>query len=181
MLQGGCGHLHAPGVSYSGVGNIAVAGYLVGRIDNYDTFFQIVGQHAGGFAQDGCFAYARRTHQQHILTCFHQVLDYHGRAHHGSSHAAGQPDDFALPVPDSRYTVQCACEAGAVIAAEGSYQACDVLDIGIGYLVVANKYLAARKACFRQPAEVHDYLQQFAVSQVFLEVGGYMGGHDGQK
>jgi hypothetical protein len=146
-------------VAYSGVGDIAIAGYFVGRIDDDDTFLKIIGQDAGGFAQDGGFAYARRSHQQHVFTRFHQVLDYHSRAHHGAAHAAGKPDDFAIAVPDSRYAVQGACEAGAVIAAEGAYQASDVLDISIGYLVVADKYLAAGKTGFRQPAQVHDYLK----------------------
>jgi hypothetical protein len=168
-------------VAYGGVWDITVSGYLVGRIDDDDTFFKIIGQHAGGFAQDGGLANARWSHQQHIFTRLHQVLDYHSRAHHGASHAAGKPDDFALAVADSRYAVQGACEAGAVITAEGAYQACDVLDISIGYLVVTYKYLAAGKTGFRQPAEVHDNLQQFAASQVSFEIGCYVRGHNGQK
>ena len=64
VLLGGGGDLHAPGPAYPCVGDVAVAGDLVGRVDDDHALACVVRQDPGHLAQHGGLADPRPAEQQ---------------------------------------------------------------------------------------------------------------------
>ena len=151
--------LHAAGAPDAGVGDIAVAGDFVGGIDDHDAL-ALLGQHAGGLAQEGRLAHAGAAQQEDARAGGDQVLDQRDRAGDGAADAHGEADDFALSVAQAGDAVQGARDAGAVVVAELAQVAHDLFQLGGGDLGVGQFEFALAVARARPAAEVeHDFQQ----------------------
>ena len=149
-------HLHPPRAADARMRDVAVAGDLVGGVDDHDALVQVVGQDARRLAQHGRLADARPAHDQHRLARLDEVLDDLDRAEDGAADAAGQADDLAVAVADGGDAVERPLDAGAVVVAERADVVDDVLDVLFGDLALEQLGLAAAaEARLRRAAEVH--------------------------
>ncbi len=163
-------HLHTSCATDRRMRNIAVARNLVRGIDDHHALAEIVGQHAGDFAQQGRLADTRLAEQQHTLAFFDQILDDIDRAKDSSTDAAGYADHRARSITHRRDTVQRALDTGAVIFAE-------VADARRRYSpglrarppYPKERSLPAAKARLGQSSQVHDDLDQILVSRIAFE------------
>ena len=64
VLEGGRAHLHAAGAADGRVRDVAVAGDLVGGVDDDDALVEVVGQDARGLAQHRRLADAGTAHDE---------------------------------------------------------------------------------------------------------------------
>ena len=177
VLLVGRAHLHAPRAADARVRDVAVAGDLVGRVDDDDALVELVGQHARGLAQHRRLADARPAHDQDALARLDQVLDDLDRAEHGAADAAGQADDLAAAIADGADAVQRALDAGAVVVAERADVVDDVLDVLLGHLALEQHLLAAAaEARLGRAAEVHDDLDQVALGRQRAQIASPISG-----
>ncbi len=140
------------------MGNVAVAGDLVGRVDNHHALG--LGQDARRLAQHGRLADARPPEQQHALAAGDDVLDDVDRAVHGPADAAGQSDDARMAVADRRDAVQRAFDAGAVVGVELADARHDKFDILAGDLAFEQHAFAVDVARRRHAPDIEDHLHQ---------------------
>ncbi len=56
--------------------------------------------------------------------------------------------------------MQCALDASPVVAGELADTPDHVVEVGLADLCVAQRKLAIGIACLRQPAQIHDYLEE---------------------
>ena len=140
--------------------DVAVAGDLVGGVDDDHPLAQVVGEHARGLAQHRGLADAGATHDQDRLPGLDEVRDDLDGAVDRAPDPAGQPDDLAAAVADGADAVERPLDAGAVVVAEQA----DVLDherdVGIVDLAVEEHDLRVREPALRAPTEVHHDLDQ---------------------
>jgi hypothetical protein len=129
MLHFGLGHLHSPGAANSGVGNVAVAGDFIRRIDDYDSLLQVIGEDSGRLTQQRGLANARPSHQEDTLARFHEIPNYVDGAVDGAAYPAGQTDDLANPIAHRRNSVKGSLDSGSVVAGESADPAGDVLKV----------------------------------------------------
>ncbi len=161
--RSGRAHLHAPGAADARVRDVAVAGDLVGGVDDDDALVELVGEHAGGLAQHRRLADARAAHDEDGLARFDEVVDDLDGAEDGPPDAAGEAHDLAVAVADGADAVQRALDAGAVVLAEGAHVVDHVLDVVLADLAVEQDLLAAAaEARLRLAPEVHDDLDDGA-------------------
>ena len=118
VLVRGIGDLHAPGMSDTGMRDVAVARDLVGRVDDHDAL-AVFGEHARALAQHRRLAHARRPEQTDRLTAAHDVEDDVDRAVDRAPHATGQADDLTRAIANRRDAMQRLLDAGAIARAEG--------------------------------------------------------------
>ena len=64
VLEFGAGNFHSASSADRWVGNISISGNFVGGVDDYHPFFQVIGEHAGNFAQGRGFADSGATEHQ---------------------------------------------------------------------------------------------------------------------
>jgi hypothetical protein len=126
------GYLHSSGSSDAGVGNISIAGYFIGCIDDYNSFLEVVCQHAGRLAQQRGLADAGPSHQEDALARFHEVANYVDRSVDSATDAACKAHDFANPIPDRRNPVERPFDPGAIVPGESADTAGDVLNVFAG-------------------------------------------------
>ncbi|MNS39074.1 hypothetical protein D3C72_713430 [compost metagenome] len=181
FLRLGGGHLHAAGPADGGVRDVAVAGDLVGRVDDDHALAELVGQHAGDLAELGGLADAGATHHQDRAAGFHQVADDVDGAQNGAAHAAGQADDAALAVADGRDAVERALDAGAVVAGERADAGHDQVDVLHGDRLLAQVDHPAGEAGLRLAAQVHDDLDQLLEAILLAQGGRHVRRNDVQK
>ena len=115
VLQLRGGDLHSPRAANAGMGDIAVAGDLVRRVDDDDALVHFVREEAGDLAQHRRLADAGPAEEQDALPFAHKVFDDADGAENGAADAAGQADDAPFAVTDARDAVQRALDAGAVV------------------------------------------------------------------
>jgi hypothetical protein len=132
VLQFGLGHLHSPGAADSGVRDVAVAGDFIGRVDDYDSLLEVIGEHPGRLSQQRGFADARPPHQQDALAGLHEVPDYVDGAIDCATYPAGETDDFANPITHRGNPVKGAFDSCSVVASKSADTARDVLKIFAG-------------------------------------------------
>ena len=152
--------LHPAGLADGRVRDVAVAGDLVGGVDDHDALAHVVGQDAGRLAQHRRLADARPAHDQDRLPGLDEVVDDLDRAVDRAPDAAGQPDDLAGPVADRADAVERPLDAGAVVVAEQADVLDDEGDVGLDDLAVEQADLRVREAGLGAAAEVHDDLDE---------------------
>ena len=94
-------YLHAPGASDRRVRNVAVAGDLIGRVNDHHPLVQLVGKHAGGFPQERGLSNAGATEEQHALAGLDEVAHDGDGAEDSAADPAGESDDLAGAIADS--------------------------------------------------------------------------------
>jgi hypothetical protein len=132
VLEFWFGYLHAPGATNAGVRHIAVAGYFIGGVHNYNSFLEVIGQDPGGFAQQSSLANSRTSHQQDALARFYEVANYVDGSVDGAPHPTGKPDDFADAISYRRDPVKRPFDSGAIVPGESTHAASHVLNIFTG-------------------------------------------------
>ncbi len=163
VLQVGCTHLHAPGAADARVGDVAVAGDLVGGIDDDDALVQVIRQHARGLAQHRRLADAGAAHDEDGLARFHEVVHDLDGAEDSASDPAGQAHDLAVAIADGADAMQRTLDAGAVVLTEGTHVVDHVLDVLGADLALREDLLAtAAETGLRLAAQVHDHLDDGA-------------------
>ena len=75
VLERGGGDLHTAGASNAVVGDVAVAGDLVGGVDDDDAAVVLVGEDAGDLAQHRGLAHAGASQEEHAATGLGEVVD----------------------------------------------------------------------------------------------------------
>jgi hypothetical protein len=160
VLHRGRAHLHPAGLADGRMGDVAVAGDLVGRVDDDDPLAHVVGQHAGGLAQHRRLADARSTHDQDRLPGLDEVVDDLDGAVHRPADATGQPDDLAVAIADGRDAVERALDAGPVVVPERADVLDDEGDVGVVDLALQERYLRVGEARLRASTEVHHDLDE---------------------
>ena len=155
--------LHAARGADRRVRDVAIAGDLVRGVDDDHALVHVVGQHARHLAQHRRLADAGTAEQEHALVRLDDLFDRGDRAEDGAADAAGEADDAPAAVADAGDAVQRALDAGAVVFAELADARDHVIDVALGYLALAEHDLAVGEARLRQPAEVHDDLQQLVL------------------
>ena len=75
VLHAGRAHLHAAGAADGRMGDVAVAGDLVGGVDDHDPLVHVVGEDAGDLAQHRRLADAGPAQQEDALARPNDVLD----------------------------------------------------------------------------------------------------------
>ena len=153
-------HLHAPGAADSRVGDVAVAGDLVGRVDDDHPLAQVVGENPRHLAQLGGFSDPRPPQDQQALAGFDQIAQQFDPAEHRPSHAQGQADDVTLAVAYSRNAVQGPLDAGAVVPAEFTDQRRDVGEILLADRRSGELDNCVRKARLGKPPQVHHHFEK---------------------
>ena len=98
--------------------HVAIAGDLVGGIDDDHPFLGFLRQDPGHLPQHGGFAHAGAAQEQDILSGERQVFDDLDRPEDCPAHPAGDAYDLSFPVADGRYPVESALDSGAVVVAE---------------------------------------------------------------
>ena len=152
--------LHPARLADGRVRDVAVAGDLVGGVDDDDALAHVVGQDARGLAQHRGLADPRPAHDQDRLPALDEVVDDLDRAVDGPPDPAGQPDDLAVAVADRADAVERPLDAGAVVVAERPDVLDDEGDVRLDDLAVEQAHLRIREAGLRPAAEVHDDLDQ---------------------
>ena len=161
------GHLHAPGAANGRMRDIAVAADLVGCVD--DDRALGVAQHTGCFAQQSGLADTWPAQEQDALARLDRVEQDIDHAVDRSSDAQGQADDAALPVANTRNAVQCSLDACPVVAGELADAPDHIVEIGLADLSVAQRKFAVGITCLRQPAQIHNHLEQCVCPIGFME------------
>ena len=157
-------NLHPPGPSDGRVRHVAVAGYLVGGVNNYDPLLGLDRQDSGRLAQHGSLADSRPAQQQDILAGEGQVFYHLDGAKDSASDAAGQPDDLPPAVANGRNAMQGTLDASPVVVAELAQPFNDGLQIGGVHFLGAKRGVAADETGFRLPAQIqYDFKQFFQV------------------
>ena len=152
--------LHPAGLADRRVRDVAVAGDLVGRVDDDDPLAEVVGEDAGRLAEHRRLADAGPAHDQDRLPGLDEVVDDLDRAVDGPPDPAGQPDDLAVPVADRADPVERPLDPGPVVVAERPDVVDDVGDVGLADLAIEQRHLAVREARLRPAAEVEDDLDE---------------------
>ena len=118
VLQLRPGHLHAAGPTNRGVGDVAITGDLIARVDHNNAPLQLIGKHPGDLAQRRCLAHTRAPHQQQGLPSIQEVPHHGNGAEHGSAHPAGQTDHLTLTVANRADPVKRSFNSRPVVATE---------------------------------------------------------------
>ncbi len=132
VLVGRGNHLHAPGSSDSGMGNVAVARDFVRSVHDHHALTHLIRQDSGNLAQLGGFAHAGSAEQQNRSAGAHNVVDDVDRPFQRSPNPAGKANDLAMAVADAAYAVKGSLDAGPVIRAELAYRFNHIIDILLG-------------------------------------------------
>src|SRR5205814_5380575 len=109
---------------------------LVGRIDDDDTFAQIVRQDPRDLAKERGLADARPAEQQDALPRFHDVPDDLHRPVDRASHPEREAHDLAGAVPEGADPMERPFDARAVVTAELADARDDVGEVFSGHFAV---------------------------------------------
>jgi hypothetical protein len=153
-------HLHTARAAYARMRHIAIARYLVRRVNDDHALLQIVGEHSRSFAQKRRFSNSGFSHQQQAFTGFDYVADYVHSAVDRATDTASETDDIADAVSYGGYTMKRAFDARAVIACEMSHAAFDVLNVFVRDQRVVQINSLARITSFGLATEVKDYFDE---------------------
>ena len=141
--------LHPARLADGRVGDVAVAGDLVARVDDHDPLAHVIGEHAGGLAEHRRLADARPAHDQDRLPGLDEVVDDLDRAVDRPSDPAGQPDDLAVPIADGADPMERSLDPRPVVVAERADVLDDVGDVGLVDLALEQGHLAVREPGLR--------------------------------
>jgi hypothetical protein len=160
VLERRCTDLHPARLADRRVGDIAVTGDLVRRIDHDDALAEVVGEHPGGLAQHRRLADARPPHDQDGFPGLDEVRDDLDRPIDGATDPQRQPDDLAVPVADRADPMERPLDPGAVVVSERADVIDDERDVRLGHLAVEKTDLGIGEAPLRLATEVHHDLDQ---------------------
>jgi hypothetical protein len=152
--------LHPPRAAHGGMGDIAIAADLIRGIDDHDAFAQIVGEDAGGLAQQRGLAHTGPPHHQNAATRLDDVSNDGDGPEDGAPDATGDADDAAFAVANGGDAMQGALDAGAVVVTEGTDPLDDEVDIVLADGAGREQYFAPGEASLRLAPEVHHDLEQ---------------------
>ena len=171
LLVGGR-NLHPARAADAGVGDVAVAGYLVGGVHDDDTLAGVVCEDAGDVAEHGRLADAGLAEQEDALARADDVLDDADGAVDGAAYANGESDDLAGAVPDGRDAMEGAFDAGPVVGPERADVLGDVFEVGMVDLPVAEDNGVIGEAGLRRASEVEDDFEKLvAVLSIYESFG----------
>jgi len=123
------GYLHAASAPDACVRNVAISGYFVGGIDDYDPLLEVIGEHSGRFAQQRGLANSGPSHRQNALARFHKVANYVDGSVNSAPHPAGKSDDFADAISYRRNPVERPFDSSTIVPRESTDPARDVLNV----------------------------------------------------
>ena len=161
--------------------DVAVAGDLVGGIDDHDALAQFVGEDTGDFTQHGGLADAGLAEQEQAGAGFDEIADYLDSPVDGPASPAGEADDLAAAIAKGGYAVECVFDSGAIIVAEGADGLDDVLDVVTFDLPVGELDLLRWESSDGPAAEVEDYFDQVIGIGEFPKAGGEGGRKRGDQ
>ena len=96
-------------------------------------------------------------HQRHVVD---DIADAVYCSKDGAPDTARKSNHTATAVANRADTVQCALDAGAIVAAELADAVDDVVDIFVRHFPLAQNHVTAGEACLGCTPEVHDYLDK---------------------
>jgi len=134
VLPGRLFHLHAARAADGRVRNVPVPADLVRCV--HDDNPLLVREDACHLAQHGGLAHARPAEEQDALAGFDDIPHDVDSAKHRPADATSEADDFPVPVADSRYAVQSALYARAVVVPKGPDALDDVVEILLRHLAL---------------------------------------------
>jgi hypothetical protein len=158
VLVGRRWHLHAPSSSDGRVRNIAVAGDLIGCVDNHNALVQLIGKHSGRFPQESGLAHTGTTEEQHTLAGLNQITHDGDRAEHSATNSAGEADNLPRTIADSGDAVKRSLDASPIVPAKYSNAFGDEGEIFTIHFSIGQSHFAALKPGLRYPPEIHDDL-----------------------
>src|SRR5205085_7402639 len=100
--------------------NVPVAANLIRGVDDHHPFAQVIGQHAGGLAQQSRLSNAWAAHHQDAAPRLDNVANDGDGAEYGAADAAGDADNAPLTVANGGDAMQRALDASAIVVAEGA-------------------------------------------------------------
>ncbi len=154
VLQARGRDLHPARATDRRVGYVTVAGYLIGSVDDDDALTQFLRHNPADLAQHRRLTHTRAPKDKDALTALHKVADNVDRAHHGATHATGDPYDLHLAVSDRADTVEGSFYPCSIVVAERAYAGDDVLDVLGRHLRLTKRNFPVGESCLRQPTEV---------------------------
>src|SRR5439155_13344008 len=106
VLQRRRSDLHPSRATDSRMRDVSITADLIRGIDDYDTLFHLVGQHAGALTQHRGLADPRATQQQDALAADDHILDDVDRAGDGAADSAGDAHDLSRAISYRRDPMQ---------------------------------------------------------------------------
>ena len=139
VLQRGRAHLHAARSADARMRDVPVARDFVGCVHDDNSLASVVREHPRYFAQHRRLAHARLAQQQHAPAACDQILYDADSAVHSPAHAQRQPNYLARAVSHSRYAMQRALYARAVVLAESADALDDPANVRLANLILRDK------------------------------------------
>ena len=125
-------NLHPAAGSDSRMRDIAITANLIRCVHDDDSFDQFGGKHTRALPKKRGFPHARPAQQKQALSGLDHIAKNVDGSKYRSAHAARQSNDDLAAVPDSRYAVQRAFDAGAVILRERADAVSHIVEIFAG-------------------------------------------------
>src|SRR6267143_4332054 len=118
VLKHGRPHLHPSGSPDAWMRDVAVTANLIGRVDDHDTFAELVREQSRTLAKHRRLADSRPAEQEDALAADDDVADDLAGAGNRAAHAHREPRDSTRTIADRGHAMQRALDAGAVVIAE---------------------------------------------------------------
>jgi len=171
--------LHATGAADGRMGNIAVAGDLVRRVDNYDAL--LLRQDASSLTQHGGFANGRTSDQQDALAAKDNVLNDVDGAVNGAPHTTSQSYDGFVSIANGGDAMQRSFDSAAIICVETADSRDDVIQRLSLNLPVAQFALPVHVTRGGYATKIQDDFKQFVLAVDFFEFLRDLGWQHGQE
>jgi hypothetical protein len=132
VLLGRTRDLHPPSASDCGVGHIAIARDLVGRVHDDHTFTNLVRKNARDLSQHRRLANARPSQQKHALAGANQIVDDPNAPVDCSSYTACDAHRSPAAISDDRNPVKSSFDPRPIVVAELADALNNPLQVGVG-------------------------------------------------
>ena len=153
-------HLHAAARADARMRNVAIAGDLIGCVDDDHTLAQFRGEHPGAFPQQGRFSDSGTAQQQDTFARFNDVPQHIHGAVDRAPDTTGQTDHNIPAIAYAGDPMERSFDSGAIVLSERTHAMGCVFEILTGDGLVAEIKRAIRKMCLRLPSEIHNDLNE---------------------
>jgi hypothetical protein len=164
VLELGTAHLHAPCPTNGWMGDVAIAGNFIARVDHHNAAVQIIRKHSGNLAKCCGFTNTWTPHEQQRLTRIEQIAHHGDGPKNGPSNPTGETHHFPLTISNRTDAMEGALDSRPVVCSETAEPGYNSLKIVPCQGGVVQFESTARVTGFRSTSKIENNFQQLVTS-----------------
>jgi hypothetical protein len=163
VLQRRSWNLHSPGTADRRMRDVAITGNLIAGVDNHDALLKIVRQDASDFSQHRRLSDSRSTKQQDALSGLYEIADDPNCPVDSAPNTAGQSNNVAAPIADSRDAMKRPLNTCTIIISEAANSIGDKREVVASYFTLRQESSGVLETSLGTTPQVEDDLDQSGI------------------